>query len=94
MVPFARIALALLLAGLWIAAPAPAWADDDDDSALDDDDAAFDDDDSGFYSGTVPLEDRVLGGGCEDGGSCSVAAGAASALPLLLFGLAAARRRR
>ena len=85
----ARTALLFALAALFVAGPALADSHDDDDSAFLDDD-----DDSAFYSATVPLEDRVLGGGCEDGQSCSVSAGVGSGLPLLLFGAAFVRRRR
>ena len=95
MAPFARILAAVLLALLWSVSPSTAFAeDDDDDSSVANDDDSVDDDDSSFFSGTVPLEDRVLGGGCEDGQSCSVGAGANSGLPLLLLAAACVRRRR
>ena len=99
---FVRLATALLLSTLWLATPTSARAgggDDDDDVVFDDDDSAddddsSDDDDSGFVSATVPLEDRVLGGGCEDGQACAVGGGPAPTVWLILVGLAAVRRRR
>jgi uncharacterized protein (TIGR03382 family) len=95
----ARLAFALLLALLWVSAPSSALAgggDDDDSSVIDDDDVADDDDSSvdTFVSSEVPLDERVLGGGCEDGQSCDVGDSSGSSLPLLLLGIAVLRRRR
>ncbi len=65
-------------------------ADDDDDSAADDDD---DDDDDSIDDGSdVPLENRVLGGGCDG----DVPSGPYAALPFagLALGASLVRRRR
>lgn len=66
-----------------------------EDEERDDDDSANpgDDDDSAFFASTVPLEDRVLGGGCDDGEGCSVGGSAPSGLALLLLAGALRRRR-
>jgi len=79
--------LVLLLALVCVPAFALAGGDDDDDSA-----AVGDDDDSAAVSdpSDVPMENRVLGGGCDGQDS----AGPYAALPFAGFVLGATRIRR
>ncbi len=66
---------------------------DDDDSADDGDD---DDDGEAVYDSSVPLENRVLGGGCDPAAASLASAGLTGGIGTvfsLLFGLMLLRRR-
>ncbi|HCP46867.1 MAG TPA: hypothetical protein DIU15_12545, partial [Deltaproteobacteria bacterium] len=67
---------------------------DDDDSSSDDDDSSGDDEDSTASDVDVPLENRVLGGGCDCGVAPEAPGSASFLLTLVLAALAVPLRRR